>query len=146
MVINCNWLTIGHMLWEMFIVRNWQKPSLASATLTLRESWANSGCKSSKYFQAFASAGCLKFPSFGCCVACHLIAVAVSSQMSNLCGLGVSGKYRITLAGIVEPSALLSIHVSFNFNREGPHVWQLFDYLFSSKNNIQSFGHACIFS
>lgn len=46
-----------------------------------------------------ASVGCLTFPSFKRCSACHLISFVVFSFANNLFKNGIIGKYRTTFSG-----------------------------------------------
>ena len=56
--------SMGHVLYVVLVTQKGLNPSLVSPNLTLRRSATNSGYCSSKSFNAFASAGCLKTSSF----------------------------------------------------------------------------------
>jgi hypothetical protein len=89
--------TTGHILYDILVLLNGLKPSLAKPSRMLRESRANQSCFLSNSFHTIESAGCLRVlspsshPSL-----CHLICLAISFDVNNRCNLGFIGKYRKT--------------------------------------------------
>jgi hypothetical protein len=85
--------TTGHMLYDVLILPNGLKPSLAKPSRTLRDSSANQECSLSNSFHAIESAGCLReFSSSTRPSLCHFMSLAISFDINNRCNLGFIGK------------------------------------------------------
>jgi hypothetical protein len=129
----------GQQVYGAAIIPNGLNPSVASATRTFRASIALSGCMSSKCFHASPSAGCTILSGLYLLpFLCHVICFADSSVMYNRWSLGMKGRCRRTISGMLDCFFLPSLP-STSTNLEALHFGQCVASSWSPLNRTHPF-------
>ena len=128
----------GHMLYEVVMLPNGLKPSVARPSLRFLASSANHRYFLSKSFHASPSAGWLSSFSTGCRFnLCHCASFDVFLEANILFSLGINGKCLNTFLRMrLLPSA--------SFHLDAPHTGPSSFLAYSFRNNTQLFLHTWI--